>query len=56
MDGRKLRKRNSQGIFVFDVTVISAEYNTLAHTWMYTLKDWESKPILGQTAETELCP
>ena len=47
-------KKNAQGIFEYDVVVVSAVYDTITHKWMYTLKDLGSEPIDGQTAETEL--
>ncbi|KAL2055847.1 hypothetical protein ABVK25_004091 [Lepraria finkii] len=53
-DGKKLRKKNSQGAFTWDVTVVSARYDNIGHTWWYTLKDWQKKDIDGQTPEKQL--
>lgn len=53
-NGEKRRLKNKHGIFEYDVTIVSAEYDTWRHTWMYTLEDWEGLPIDGEWAETKL--
>ncbi|KAL8809299.1 MAG: hypothetical protein Q9223_001700 [Gallowayella weberi] len=53
-DGKKLRKKNSQGMFEFDVTIVSAQYDSAKHRWEYTLKDYAGNPIAGTTKETDL--
>lgn len=53
-DGTKLRLKNAYGIFEYDVTIVSAKYDGAAHTWMYTLKDYDLKPIAKQYPETDL--
>ncbi|KAL8724918.1 MAG: hypothetical protein Q9181_006618 [Wetmoreana brouardii] len=53
-DGKKLRKKNSQGIFEYDVTVVSADYDKVKHSWMYKLKDYKSVLIEGTTRERDL--
>lgn len=53
-DGAKIRKKNDQGIAEYDVTVVSAEYDKVAHKWIYTLNDCDGNPIDGKTAETRL--
>ena len=47
-------KRNSQGLFVHDVSIVSARYDDKAHKWMYTLNDWQNARIPGETEEKEL--
>ena len=46
--------KNDQGLFVYNVTVFSAEYDLRFHRWMYTVNDFEGKPIDGTTKETDL--
>lgn len=53
-DGKKLRKKDSRGAFVYDVTVVSARYNTTNHRWEYSLKDYQGNKIAGVTAERDL--
>ncbi|KAL8688864.1 MAG: hypothetical protein Q9218_005331 [Villophora microphyllina] len=53
-DGKKLRKKNSQGILEFVVTVVDAQYDEIKHQWMYELKDYQDLPIEGLTKETDL--
>ena len=53
-DEKKLRKKNSQGLFVHDVSIVSARYDDQEHKWMYTLNDWQNVRIPGETQETEL--
>ncbi|KAL8792869.1 MAG: hypothetical protein Q9195_004511 [Heterodermia aff. obscurata] len=53
-DGKRLRKKNDQGLFVYDVTIVSAEYDSRIHRWLYTLDDFEGKRIDGTTREIDL--
>ncbi|KAL8967088.1 MAG: hypothetical protein Q9183_003075 [Haloplaca sp. 2 TL-2023] len=53
-DGRKLKKKDSQGSFAYDVQVVSAEYDSANHRWNYTLNDHRGDPIPGTTKETDL--
>lgn len=53
-DKKKLRKQNAQGVPEYNVSVVSARYDDVRRSWMYTLKDWEDKPIAGETEETKL--
>ena len=53
-NGKKIRKQNAQGIFEYDVHVVSARYDAELKEWMYTLTDWEKKPITGETEEEKL--
>ena len=49
-----MRKKNSQGLFVYDVTVVSAEYDQANHRWLYTVVDCKGQPIAGHTKEIDL--
>ena len=53
-DEKPLRKMNSQGLFVHDVSIVSARYDDQVHKWMYTLNDWQNVRIPGETEEKEL--
>lgn len=53
-NGRKLKKKNGQGILEYTVTIVSAVYDNNLHKWLHTLKDWQGKAIGGMTAETDL--
>ncbi|KAI4119498.1 MAG: hypothetical protein LQ338_007263 [Usnochroma carphineum] len=53
-DGRKVRKRNSQGLFIHVVTVVSATYDSANHSWKYTVKDNEGKLLDGTVKESDL--
>ncbi|KAI4287054.1 MAG: hypothetical protein L6R35_003693 [Caloplaca aegaea] len=53
-DKQKVMKKNSQGLFVYNVEVVSALYNNTNHRWEYTLKDFAGTPIGGTTKETDL--
>jgi len=46
--------KNMQGIFEYNVTVVSAEYDKDSHKWLYTLNDYKKEPISKTVAETEL--
>lgn len=39
---------------MYDVTVVSAEYDTVNHRWLYKLVDCNGKAIDGTTKETDL--
>ncbi len=47
-------KQNAQGIFEFEVTVVSARYDNINHKWLYKLVDYKQQPIAGETPEVEL--
>ena len=47
-------KQNAQGIFEYEVTVLSARYDNTNHKWLYKLLDYNQKPIAGETPEIEL--
>lgn len=47
-------KKNSKGLFVYNVEVVSAQYNATYHRWEYTLNDYQGKSIEGTTKETDL--
>ncbi|KAL8663472.1 MAG: hypothetical protein Q9168_008089 [Polycauliona sp. 1 TL-2023] len=53
-DGRTLHKKNSQGMFMFVVKVVSATYKDDVKRWEYTLKDLNDVSIEGTTKETDL--
>ncbi|KAL8678377.1 MAG: hypothetical protein Q9224_003985 [Gallowayella concinna] len=53
-DGKKLWKKNSQGMAQDMVIVVSAEYDKANHRWNYTLKDLAGKPVEGTTKESDL--
>ena len=53
-DQKKLRLKNAQGILAYQVIIVSGRYDEGHHSWMYKLKDWQSKPIAGETRETML--
>lgn len=53
-NGKKLRKKNAQGIPQYDVSIVSARYDNERHSWMYTLMDWRNESIFGETEETML--
>ena len=44
------------GFFAYNVTVVTAEYDSDEHCWMYTLDDHKSERMSGVYAETELGP
>lgn len=52
--GKKLRKKNAQGILQYNVSIVSARYDKARRSWMYTLKDWQNEGIDGETEETKL--
>ena len=39
---------------MYDVTVVSAEYDKDNHRWLYSVIDWKGEPIAGYTKETDL--
>lgn len=53
-DGETWRLKNDHGIFEYDVTIVSAEYDKDNHKWMYVLEDYKGQPIDGEKEETEL--
>lgn len=53
-DGRKLRKKNAQGILQYNVSIVSARYDDERHKWMYTLKDWLDRLLDGEAEERML--
>ncbi|KAL8703683.1 MAG: hypothetical protein Q9201_003137 [Fulgogasparrea decipioides] len=53
-DGKPLRKKNSLGIFEYDVIVVDAKYDNVKQSWMYKLKDYRSVLIEGTTRERDL--
>ena len=53
-DGKTLMKQNAQGIFEYEVTVVSARYDKTNHKWLYKLSDYNQQPIAGETPEIEL--
>lgn len=53
-DGKKLRKKNAQGILLSNVSIVSARYDYESHSWMYILNDWQDQRIDGETKETML--
>ena len=46
--------KNKQGIFQYDVTIVSAQYDRDKHKWLYTLKDYKDEAIPEPVGETEL--
>ena len=54
-NGTKLRMRNHEGIFEYQVSAMSARLERESYSWMYTLNDWENRPIAGEIAESMLC-
>lgn len=52
--GKKLWKQNAQGIHEYEVSIVSARYDNVRHSWMYTLKDWKNERVAGETEETKL--
>ncbi|KAG7006560.1 hypothetical protein G7Y79_00014g037350 [Physcia stellaris] len=53
-DKEKIRKKNSVGLYVFVVSVVSATWNEAESRWDYILDDHEGKRIEGTTKETDL--
>ena len=53
-DGKKLKKKNSKGVLVYDVKIVSGDYDNIHHKWMYTLKDHRGDMIKGETEEGQL--
>ena len=52
--GEKRRKKNKYGVLEYTVTIVSAEYDSFHHKWMYTLKDVNGRMVDGETPETHL--
>ena len=50
-DGKKLRRKNDQGMLQYEVFIVSARYDKGRHSWMYTLDDWKHERIPGETEE-----
>ena len=46
--------KDSQGLFVYTVTVESAIYNSANHRWEYIVRDHEGKLSPGTVKETDL--
>ena len=53
-DGAKTRMMNDLGIFEYDVTIVSAEYDRERNRWMYDVNDCDRKPVKGKVEETKL--
>ena len=53
-DGKQLMKKNAQGILQYNVSIVSARYDSEHHSWMYTLNDWRNERIPGETTEKML--
>ena len=53
-DGKKLQKKDAQGIPKYVVYIVSARYDNGQRTWMYTLNDWKNERIAGETPERML--
>jgi hypothetical protein len=47
-------EKGSHGLFTYDVTIQSADYDSINSRWMYTVKDHNGKAVDGETAETDL--
>ncbi|KAL9580865.1 MAG: hypothetical protein Q9203_006131 [Teloschistes exilis] len=51
---QKLRKKDEEGFFTIDVTIVDWEYDEAKHEWMYKLEDYQSRPIEGLTKEDDM--
>ena len=54
IDGKKLRKKNAQGILQYNVSIVSARFDNTRHAWMYKVKDWQDQPMTEEVEETKL--
>ena len=53
-NGERPWLKNAQGVYDRAVTVVSARYDSVNNTWMYTLKDRNMQTISGEFVETRL--
>jgi hypothetical protein len=46
--------KNPQGIFEFEVTVVTARYDNAEHRWMYTVNDYKGNQLKDEVPEVKL--
>lgn len=46
--------QNDQGVFDKYVYIVSTNYDKVESRWLYTIEDWQRKPIEGEHAELKL--
>ncbi|KAL2040233.1 hypothetical protein N7G274_007136 [Stereocaulon virgatum] len=53
-NGKTLMMKNPQGIFEYEVTVVTAKYDNVDHRWLYTLNDYNGEQINEEVPEVKL--